>query len=112
MARHQGWEIKYPPQSKDEPIFKSLGKVLTYKPLHFGDCGLLPLLFCIPTPAMPVLFTIPSWWCGATEADTAVVYLAGTIVGVILSVLIGKLAVVFDKNGSLSPSWPLRALPW
>ena len=35
---------------------------------------------------------------GATEADTAVVYLAGTIVGVILSVLIGKLAVVFDKK--------------
>ena len=43
----RGWEIKYPPQSKDEPIFKSLGKVLTYKPYILVICGLLPLLFCI-----------------------------------------------------------------
>lgn len=35
---------------------------------------------------------------GAAEADTAIVYTTGTIVGVILSMLIGKLAVKYDKK--------------
>mgnify|MGYP000626979767 CR=1 FL=1 len=90
--------------------FKSLGKVLTYKPYILVIVASFLFYFAFNTCNASVIYnTIVV--VGATEADTAVVYLAGTIVGVILSVLIGKLAVVFDKNGSLSPSWPLQALP-
>lgn len=93
----RGWEIKYPPQSKDEPIFRSLGKVLTYKPYILVIAASFLFYFAFNTCNASVIYnTIVV--VGATEADTAVVYLAGTIVGVILSVLIGKLAVVFDKK--------------
>lgn len=93
----RGWEIRYQPQDKSEPLLKSLGKVLTYKPYILIIVASFLFYFAFNTCNATVIYNALVV-VGATEADTAIVYTSGTIVGVILSMLIGKLAVKYDKK--------------
>lgn len=93
----RGWEIRYEPQSKGTPLFKSLGKVLTYKPYILVIVASFLFYFAFNTCNATVIYNALVV-VGAAEADTAIVYTTGTIVGVILSMLIGKLAVKYDKK--------------
>lgn len=93
----RGWEISYPPQDKGEPLFKSLGKVLTYKPYILIIVASFLFYFAFNTCNATVIYNTLVV-VGATEAQTAIVYTTGTVVGVILSILIGKLAVKYDKK--------------
>lgn len=93
----KGWEIKYEPPKDKEPIFKNLGKILRYKP--YVLIIIASFLFysafniCNSTVIYNTIAVI-----GAAESDASVVYLAGTIVGIILSIVLGMLAVKFDKK--------------
>lgn len=93
----RGWEIQYENSEVKESVFKSLGKVLKYKPYiliivasfffysAFNICN-----STIIYNAMAVI--------GVEEAATASVYTIATVIGVILSIVIGKLAIKFDKK--------------
>lgn len=93
----RGWEIRYKPQDKSEPLIKSLGKVLTYKPYILIIAASFLFYFAFNTCNATVIYNTLVV-IGASEADTAIVYTTGTVVGIILSVLVGKLAVKYDKK--------------
>lgn len=93
----KGWEIYYQPQERKESVVKSLGKVLTYKPYILIIVASFLFYFAFNTCNATVIYNTLVV-VGATEADTAIVYTSGTIVGCILSILIGKLAVKYDKK--------------
>lgn len=94
----RGWEIKYDQaDTGSESILKNLGKVLTYRPYILIIVASFLFYFAFNTCNATVIYNTLVV-VGASEADTAVVYLSGTLVGVALSLLIGWLAVKFDKK--------------
>lgn len=93
----RGWEIRYEPQSKSAPFFKNLGKVLTYKPYILVIAASFLFYFAFNTCNATVIYNALAV-VGVSEAETSVVYTTGTVVGVILAILIGKLAVKYDKK--------------
>ena len=93
----RGWEIHYKPQDKGEPFFKNLGKVLVYKPYILIIVASFLFYFAFNTCNATVVYNALVV-IGASEAETSIVYTTGTVVGIFLSLLIGKLAVKYDKK--------------
>ena len=93
----RGWEIAYEQQENQESAFKSLRQVLKYKPYILIIVASFFFYFAFNTCNATIIYNAMSV-IGVSEAETAVVYTAGTIVGIILSVIIGRLAVMFDKK--------------
>ncbi|SHJ39817.1 MFS transporter [Hespellia stercorisuis] len=93
----RGWEIPFPPQSKSDPILKNLGKVLVYKPYIILIVGSL-IFYCAFNTITSTVVYHATIVLGVDEAASSIVFLSGTIFGIILSILVGKLAIRFDKK--------------
>ncbi len=94
----RGWEIKEEvTETEHQPIIKNLGKVLTYKPYILIILASFIFYLAFNTTNATVIYNALVV-IGAGEADVAGVYLAGTLFGIFLSVLLGWIAVKFDKK--------------
>lgn len=93
----RGWEIVYEQKENQESAFRSLGQVLKYKPYILIIVASFFFYFAFNTCNSTIIYNAMSV-IGVSEAETAIVYTIATIAGIILSVVIGRLAVMFDKK--------------
>lgn len=93
----RGWEIPYEPSKEKQSFIKNIGKMLKFKPYILVIVAAFLFYIAFYFVNSTVIYNMISV-IGGVEADTSVVYLAGTIVGMILTVVFGKLAIVLDKK--------------